>query len=105
MSATGSTTNYKLPQFEENDIPSWLTDFNSAMEKIDAAIHNAANSSGEPSDYQQLKTSVSELTQKMERVVAVLKTLNNAVIVGTASGGITATQYSKLKVVPISNLD
>ena len=105
MSATGSTTNYKLPQFEENDIPSWLTDFNSAMEKIDAAIHKAANSSGEPSDYQQLKTSVSELTQKMETVVAVLKTLNNAVIVGTASGGITATQYSKLKVVPISNLD
>lgn len=105
MSATGSTTNYKLPQFVENDIPSWLTDFNSAMEKIDAAIHNAADSSGEPSDYQQLKTSVSELTQKMETVVAVLKTLNNAVVVGTASGGITATQYSKLKVVPISNLD
>lgn len=105
MSATGSTTNYKLPQFEENDIPSWLTDFNSAMEKIDAAIHNAADSSVEPSDYQQLKTSVSELTQKMETVVAVLKTLNNAVVVGTASGGITATQYSKLKVVPISTLD
>lgn len=105
MSATGSTTNYKLPQFEENDIPSWLTDFNSAMEKIDTAIHNAADSSGEPSDYQQLKTSVSELTQKMETVVAVLKTLNNAVVVGTGSGGITATQYSKLKVVPISTLD
>ena len=105
MSATGSTTYYKLPQFEENDIPSWLTDFNSAMGKIDAAIHNAADSSGEPSDYQQLKKSVSELTQKMETVVAVLKTLNNAVVVGTASGGITATQYSKLKVIPISTLD
>ena len=105
MSATGNTMNYKLPKFEENDIPSWLTDFNSAMEKIDAAIHNAADSSGEPSDYQQLKTSVSELTQKMETVVTVLKTLNNAVVVGTASGGITATQYSKLKVVPISTLD
>ena len=105
MSATGSTTNYNLPQFEENDIPSWLTDFNSAMEKIDDAIHKAADSNGEPSDYQQLKTTVSELTQKMETVVAVLKTLNNAVIVGTASGGITATQYSKLKVVPISTLD
>lgn len=105
MGATGSTTYYKLPQFEENDIPSWLTDFNSAMGKIDAAIHNAADSSGEPSDYQQLKTSVSELTQKMETVVTVLKTLNNAVVVGTASGGITATQYSKLKVVPISTLD
>lgn len=105
MSATGTTTNYKLPQFEENDIPSWLTDFNSAMEKIDAAIHNAADSSGEPSDYQQLKTSVSELTKKMSTVIAVLKTLNNAVVVGTASGGITATEYSKLKVIPITTLD
>ena len=105
MSATGSTTNYKLPQFEENDTPSWLTDFNSAMEKIDTAIHNVADSTGEPADYQQLKNSVSELTQKMETVVTVLKTLNNVVVVGTASGGITATQYSKLKVVPISTLD
>lgn len=105
MSATGSTTNYKLPQFEENDIPSWLTDFNSAMEKIDAVIHSVADSNGEPADYQQLKNSVSELTQKMKTVVTVLKTLNNAVVVGTASGGITATQYSKLKVVPISTLD
>ena len=105
MSATGSTTNYKLPQFVENDIPSWLNDFNTAMEKIDIAIHNAADSSNEPSDYQQLKTSVSELTQKMETVVTVLKTLNNAVVVGMTSGGITATEYSKLKVVPISTLD
>ena len=105
MSATGSTTNYDLPQFEENDIPSWLTDFNDAMEKIDSAIHNVAASSGEPADYQQLKANVTALTSKMETVVAVLKTLNNAVVVGTATGGITATEYSKLKVVPVSTLD
>lgn len=105
MSATGSTTNYDLPQFEENDIPSWLTDFNDAMEKIDSAIHNVAASSDEPADYQQLKANVTALTSKMETVVAVLKTLNNAVVVGTATGGITATEYSKLKVVPVSTLD
>lgn len=105
MSATGSTTNYKLPQFEENDIPSWLTDFNDAMKKIDTAIHNIAASSGEPADYQQLKQNVSNLTNKMETVVATLKTLNNAVVVGTTTGGITATEYSKLKVVPVSTLD
>ena len=105
MSATGSTTNYDLPQFEENDIPSWLTDFNDAMEKIVSAIHNVSASSGEPADYQQLKTNVSELSEKMTKVIAALKTLNNAVVVGTASGGITATEYSKLKVVPISTLD
>ena len=105
MSATGSTTNYDLPQFEENDIPSWLTDFNDAMEKIDSAIHNVSTSSGEPADYQQLKTTVSELSEKMAKVVAVLKTLNNAIVVGTATGGITAKEYSNLKVVPISTLD
>lgn len=105
MSATGSTTNYKLPQFEENDIPSWLTDFNEAMAKIDAAIHGVASSSGEPSDYQQLKQTVSELNGKMDEVVSILKQLNNAVVVGTDVGGITATEYSKLKVIPISTLD
>lgn len=67
--------------------------------------HNVSASSGEPADYQQLKSSVSELSEKMTKVIAALKALNNAVVVGTASGGITATEYSKLKVVPVSNLD
>lgn len=75
------------------------------MGKIDAAIHKAADQAVNRLIISNLKTSVSELTHKTETVVAVLKTLNNAVVVGTASGGITATQYSKLKVVPISTLD
>lgn len=33
MSATNTTTNYKLPIFMGTDIPSWLTDFNGAMQK------------------------------------------------------------------------
>lgn len=38
MSATNETTNYKLPVFTDNDQPTWLGDFNGAMNKIDACI-------------------------------------------------------------------
>lgn len=39
MSHTNSTTNYSLPQFVGTDTPGWLTDVNSAMSDIDAAIY------------------------------------------------------------------
>ena len=35
-----------LPQFEESDHPSWLTDFNGAMSAIDVAYGNLLNASG-----------------------------------------------------------
>lgn len=38
MSATNETTNYKLPLFTDDDQPTWLGDFNGAMNKIDASI-------------------------------------------------------------------
>lgn len=38
MSATDETTNYKLPLFTDNDQPTWLGDFNGAMNKIDAGF-------------------------------------------------------------------
>ena len=40
MSATNKTTNYNLPIFVGSDIPSWLTDWNSAMQLLDTAIGN-----------------------------------------------------------------
>lgn len=39
MSHTNSTANYALPQFVGSDTPGWLTDVNSAMADIDAAIY------------------------------------------------------------------
>ena len=39
MSNTNETTNYKLPLFVDNDQPTWLGDFNGAMNKIDAALN------------------------------------------------------------------
>lgn len=39
MSATNSTTHYELPVFISSDQPDWMTDFNTAMTKADAAIY------------------------------------------------------------------
>lgn len=38
MSATNETSNYELPLFIGTDKPSWLGDFNGAMNKIDTSI-------------------------------------------------------------------
>lgn len=38
MGATNQTTNYELPLFIGTDKPSWLGDFNGAMNKIDTSI-------------------------------------------------------------------
>ena len=44
MGATNKTTYYKLPQYVQSDKPSYLGDFNGAMNTIDGAIHtNAVN--------------------------------------------------------------
>lgn len=41
MSATNSTPNIELPVFVGTDKPAWLTDWNGAMNKIDAAVGSA----------------------------------------------------------------
>ena len=43
MGYTNSTTNYHLPQFIGTDKPSWLGDFNTAMNAIDSAIKSNAD--------------------------------------------------------------
>lgn len=46
MSASNETTNYKLPLFIDNDQPTWMGDFNGAMNKIDNALNTVgANAS------------------------------------------------------------
>lgn len=41
MSATNTTPNIELPVFVGTDKPAWLTDWNGAMNKIDAAVGSA----------------------------------------------------------------
>lgn len=106
MSATQKTTNYQLPIFVGTDIPSWLTDFNSAMEKIDTAIKDASTTGGVTKSYvdgirDELQSSITQLTTKvnnLETTIAGLKTtLENALVIGTKAAGVTADQYDKIK--------
>ena len=41
-----STPNYDLPLLDTSNIPSWLTDWNEAMTKIDSSIKEAAGTGG-----------------------------------------------------------
>lgn len=67
MSATKETTNYKLPIFQAADQPTWLGDFNGAMEKIDSAVTSlGANAS----------TALSAANNAVNRVGQVETTIN-----------------------------
>lgn len=68
MGATNETTNYKLPLFADNDQPTWLGDFNGAMNKIDADMNNiGANAS----------TALSAANNAVNRVGTVETTVTN----------------------------
>lgn len=68
MTATNETTNYKLPLFTDNDQPTWLGDFNGAMNKIDAGVNAiGANAS----------TALSAANNAVNRVATVENTVAN----------------------------
>ena len=73
MSATNKTTNYSLPIFVGSDVPSWLTDFNGAMQLIDTAISNAlAVANKADADIQLTEASLQELKTTLEKAVPVV---------------------------------
>lgn len=102
MSATNKTANYELPEFVGTDKPSWLTDFNGAMTKIDTALHELSQgqASGVTKQYvdEQIATVTTALNNLQDAVDAITAKLKNYLTVGTAKDGITATQYDTLKV-------
>lgn len=68
MTATNETTNYKLPLFTDDDQPTWLGDFNGAMNKIDTDMNTVgANAS----------TALSAANNAVNRVATVETTMNN----------------------------
>lgn len=76
MSATKETTNYKLPIFEAADQPTWLGDFNGAMNKIDTAITSVgANASTALS---AANNAVNRVGQVETTIAGVQTTANNA---------------------------
>ena len=80
MSATNKTTYLDLPQFIGTDVPSWLGDFNGAMEKIDTGYNNVNIKAGQAASTANSASSKADInTQSITSINAELKTLKEAV--------------------------
>lgn len=80
MSATNKTTYLDLPQFIGTDVPSWLGDFNGAMEKIDTGYSNVDIKAGKAASTANSASSKADInTQSITSINAELKTLKEAV--------------------------
>lgn len=102
MSATNKTANYELPEFVGTDKPSWLTDFNGAMTKIDTALHDLSKGQASSVSKKYVDEQIATVTRALNNlqgdVDAITTKLKNYLTIGTAEDGITATQYDALKV-------
>lgn len=80
MSATNKTTYLDLPQFIGTDVPSWLGDFNGAMEKIDTGYNNVDIKAGQAASTANSASSKADINnQSITNINAELKTLKKAV--------------------------
>lgn len=80
MSATNNTTYLDLPQFIGTDVPSWLGDFNGAMEKIDTGYNNVDIKAGQAASTANSASSKADInTQSITSINDELKTLKKAV--------------------------
>lgn len=87
MTATNHTTNYELSQFEANDRPTWLGDYNSDMSKIDTAIHTVNDGLAQKLTAANIKAGAS---------ISVTPSGNNVTIAFTGEipeGGITSVSH------------
>lgn len=86
MSATNSTANINLPLFIGTDKPAWLTDWNGAMNAIDAAIAALQTAeSGTATSLASLAQSLEALSGTVGQHTTALQTLTTAVSGNTGS--------------------
>ena len=80
MSATNKTTYLDLPQFIGTDVPSWLGDFNGAMEKIDTGYNNVDIKAGQATSTANSASSKADVNSTaIQSINAELKTIKKAV--------------------------
>ena len=100
MTATNKTTVYELPIFVPTDKPTWLGDFNGAMNSIEAGLIDAKNSSTTVIQTantalniaNQAETNVQSATTAANNAVALANTANtNATEAKTSASGATTT--------------
>lgn len=95
MSATNKTTNYSLPIFVGSDVPSWLTDFNGAMQLIDTAISNALTVANKAdADIQLTEATLQEVKTALELATPII---NETVDKVTAMQGTMQTLSSTVE--------
>ena len=98
MTATNKTTVYKLPIFIATDKPTWLGDFNGAMNTIEAGLVDAKNSS--TTVIQTANNALNIANAAKADVAAATSAANNAVAIATTAKNTadtattTATQAS-----------
>ena len=74
MSATNNTTNYNLPIFVGSDVPSWLTDWNSAMQLLDTAIGNVLTVANKANaDIQLTEAELEEVKTSVEKALPIIE--------------------------------
>lgn len=107
MSASQKTTNYELPVYAPTDVTSWLTDFNGAMNKIDAqmklneddatdAMSKAANAVSTANTASTTATQAKTLAEQLQAELNALKA--KVLVYETAGTGLTAQEYDKAQV-------
>lgn len=107
MSASQKTTNYELPVYAPTDVTSWLTDFNGAMNKIDAqmklnkddatdAMSEAANAVSTANSASTTATQAKTLAEQLQAELNALKA--KVLVYETAGTGLTAQEYDKAQV-------
>ena len=95
MSATNETTNYKLPLFTDNDQPTWLGDFNGAMNKIDTTMNTiGANASTAMS---AANNAVNRVGQVETTIANVQSAADNAYSLSTANKKSIGTLDAKVE--------
>lgn len=80
MSSTNKTTYLDLPQFIGTDVPSWLGDFNGAMEKIDTGYNNVDIKAGQATSTANSASSKADVNSAaINSINAELETIKKAV--------------------------
>jgi hypothetical protein len=83
MSHSKSTPNYDLPIFANNDQPTWLGDFNGAMNKIDTGITTVGNNAS--TALSAANNAVNRVGQVETTIAGVQTTANNAYSLSAAN--------------------
>lgn len=91
MSASKETANYHLPIFADNDQPTWLGDFNSAMQGIDTSITSVGANAA--TALSAANNAVNRVGQIETTIAGVQTTANNAYsLSATNEKGISALE-------------